>query len=205
MRAYVAHDRVARSGSVGPASSTPAHTTTAVPSPRTATVLTDDTKRGAVRRCLFEMVNPGPTDRTVNALGFPQLSAPGGNGGPVVGDADPDRLFEREAAGVEHIRRGPRRRERRRRSDPRTERGQRKTEDPETAMRPECAHRSGTRASLRLRFIPAARVLRGAGGRKVNVATATAPNARGARSRAVTGTAAIRVLPVAVRGGGVTG
>ncbi|WP_183342386.1 DUF11 domain-containing protein [Conexibacter arvalis] len=50
-----------------------------------------------------------------------------------------------------------------------------------------------------------ARVLRGAGGRKVNVAKATAPNARGARSRAATGTAAIRVLPVAARGGGVTG
>lgn len=50
-----------------------------------------------------------------------------------------------------------------------------------------------------------ARVLRGAGGRKVNVATATAPNARGARSRAATGTAAIRVLPAAARGGGVTG
>jgi len=49
------------------------------------------------------------------------------------------------------------------------------------------------------------RVLRGAGGRKVNVATATAPNARGARSRAATGTAAIRVKPIAARGGGVTG
>jgi uncharacterized repeat protein (TIGR01451 family) len=54
-------------------------------------------------------------------------------------------------------------------------------------------------------FTLKARVLRGAGGRKVNVATATAPNARGARSRAATGTAAIRVLPVAARGGGVTG
>jgi uncharacterized repeat protein (TIGR01451 family) len=49
------------------------------------------------------------------------------------------------------------------------------------------------------------RVLSGAGGRKVNVATATAPNARGARSRAATGTAAIQVKPVAARGGGVTG
>jgi uncharacterized repeat protein (TIGR01451 family) len=54
-------------------------------------------------------------------------------------------------------------------------------------------------------FTMKVRVLRGAGGRKVNVATATAPNARGARSRAATGTAAIRVLPVAARGGGVTG
>jgi len=50
-----------------------------------------------------------------------------------------------------------------------------------------------------------ARVLKGAGGRKVNVATATAPNARGARSRAATGRAAIRVLPTQARGGGVTG
>jgi uncharacterized repeat protein (TIGR01451 family) len=49
------------------------------------------------------------------------------------------------------------------------------------------------------------RVLRGAGGRKVNVATATAPNARGARARAATGTATIRILPVQARGGGVTG
>ena len=48
-------------------------------------------------------------------------------------------------------------------------------------------------------------MLRGAGGRKVNVATATAPNARGARSRAATGTATIRVLPTQARGGGVTG
>nr|WP_246344499.1 DUF11 domain-containing protein [Conexibacter arvalis] len=54
-------------------------------------------------------------------------------------------------------------------------------------------------------FTLKARVLRGAGGRKVNVATATAPNARGARSRAATGTAAIKVLPAAARGGGVTG
>jgi uncharacterized repeat protein (TIGR01451 family) len=54
-------------------------------------------------------------------------------------------------------------------------------------------------------FTLKARVLRGAGGRQVNVAKATAPNARGARSRAATGTAAIRVLPVAARGGGVTG
>jgi uncharacterized repeat protein (TIGR01451 family) len=54
-------------------------------------------------------------------------------------------------------------------------------------------------------FTMKVRVLRGAGGRKVNVATATAPGARGARSRAATGTAAIRVLPVAARGGGVTG
>ncbi len=49
------------------------------------------------------------------------------------------------------------------------------------------------------------RVLRGTGGRKVNVATATAPGARGARSRAATGTAAISVLPTQARGGGVTG
>jgi len=54
-------------------------------------------------------------------------------------------------------------------------------------------------------FTLKARVLRGAGGRKVNVATATAPNARGARSRSATGTAAISVLPAAARGGGVTG
>jgi len=39
----------------------------------------------------------------------------------------------------------------------------------------------------------------------VNVAKATAPNARGARSRAATGAAAIRVLPTQARGGGVTG
>jgi uncharacterized repeat protein (TIGR01451 family) len=49
------------------------------------------------------------------------------------------------------------------------------------------------------------RVVKGAGGRKVNVATATAPNARGARSKAATGTAAIRVLAAQRRGGGVTG
>jgi len=49
------------------------------------------------------------------------------------------------------------------------------------------------------------RVLRGAGGRKVNVATATAPGARGARSRAATSAATIRVLPTQARGGGVTG
>ncbi|HEY4278996.1 MAG TPA: DUF11 domain-containing protein [Conexibacter sp.] len=49
------------------------------------------------------------------------------------------------------------------------------------------------------------RVLRGVGGRKVNVATATAPNARGARSKAATGTASIRVLAAQRHGGGVTG
>jgi uncharacterized repeat protein (TIGR01451 family) len=50
------------------------------------------------------------------------------------------------------------------------------------------------------------RVLNGVSGRKVNVATATAPNARGARSRAATSTAAIRVLgATAGRSGGVTG
>jgi uncharacterized repeat protein (TIGR01451 family) len=49
------------------------------------------------------------------------------------------------------------------------------------------------------------RALKGAGGRKVNVATATAPDARGARSKAATDTAAIHVKGVAVRGGGVTG
>lgn len=54
-------------------------------------------------------------------------------------------------------------------------------------------------------FTIKARALRGASGRKVNVATATAPGARGARTSAATGTAAIRVLPAAARGGGVTG
>jgi uncharacterized repeat protein (TIGR01451 family) len=50
------------------------------------------------------------------------------------------------------------------------------------------------------------RVLRAESGRKVNTATATAPNARGAKSRAATGNAAIRVLGVAKgRRGGVTG
>ncbi|HEY4279003.1 MAG TPA: DUF11 domain-containing protein [Conexibacter sp.] len=50
-----------------------------------------------------------------------------------------------------------------------------------------------------------ARALRGQGGRTVNVATATAPGARGARGKAATGTAAIRVLAAQRRGGGVTG
>jgi len=50
-----------------------------------------------------------------------------------------------------------------------------------------------------------ARVLKGAGGRKVTTATATAPGARGAHSRAATSTAAIRVLAAQRRGGGVTG
>ncbi|HMJ04026.1 MAG TPA: DUF11 domain-containing protein, partial [Conexibacter sp.] len=50
-----------------------------------------------------------------------------------------------------------------------------------------------------------ARALVGADGRKVNTATATAPGARGARSRAATGTAAVRVLGTGGRGGGVTG
>jgi len=50
-----------------------------------------------------------------------------------------------------------------------------------------------------------ARVLGGTAGRRVNTATATAPNARGARSKAATGTAAIRVLAARPRAGGVTG
>jgi uncharacterized repeat protein (TIGR01451 family) len=49
------------------------------------------------------------------------------------------------------------------------------------------------------------RVLRGASGRKVNVATATSPQARGARTRAATDTAVVHVKGVSVRGGGVTG
>jgi uncharacterized repeat protein (TIGR01451 family) len=54
-------------------------------------------------------------------------------------------------------------------------------------------------------FTIKAKVLKGANGRKVNVATATAPNARGAKSKAATDSAAIHVKGVAVRGGGVTG
>jgi uncharacterized repeat protein (TIGR01451 family) len=49
------------------------------------------------------------------------------------------------------------------------------------------------------------RVLRGTSGRKVNVATATAPNARGARSRAAADSAPIQVIAGVVRSGGVTG
>jgi len=60
-------------------------------------------------------------------------------------------------------------------------------------------------ANRSMTFTLKARVLRGTHGRKVNVATATAPNARGARSRAAAGTAVISVRRVAARGGGVTG
>lgn len=54
-------------------------------------------------------------------------------------------------------------------------------------------------------FTVRVRVLRGTSGRKVNTATATAPNARGARSRAAADTAPIQVIAGVVRAGGVTG
>jgi uncharacterized repeat protein (TIGR01451 family) len=54
-------------------------------------------------------------------------------------------------------------------------------------------------------FTVKARVLRGAGGRKVNVATATAPNARGARSRSAIASAPVVVIAGTTRSGGVTG
>jgi uncharacterized repeat protein (TIGR01451 family) len=54
-------------------------------------------------------------------------------------------------------------------------------------------------------FTVRARVLRGTSGRKVNTATATAPGARGARSRAAADTAPIQVIAGRVRSGGVTG
>ena len=54
-------------------------------------------------------------------------------------------------------------------------------------------------------FAITVRVLRGAGGRKVNTATATAPNARGARSKAATASAPIQVIAGRTRSGGVTG
>lgn len=63
--------------------------------------------------------------------------------------------------------------------------------------------RLGARKSRR--FVVDVRVLGGASGRKVNVATATAPNARGARGRAATAKRPVQVIAGQVRGGGVTG
>ena len=54
-------------------------------------------------------------------------------------------------------------------------------------------------------FVVRVRALRGASGRKVNTATATAPGARGARSRAAADTAPVQVIAGRVRAGGVTG
>ena len=60
-------------------------------------------------------------------------------------------------------------------------------------------------AKKRKVFTIKVRALKGAGGRKVNTATATAPNARGARSKAAVGSAPIQVIAGRVKSGGVTG